>query len=39
VFDLRIFAEHQAGFRARVTILENDVYHRVARDCEILSLG
>lgn len=39
VFDLRIFAEHQAGFRARVTIVENDVYHRVARDCEILPLA
>ena len=39
VFDLRIFAEHQMGFRARVIIGENDVYHHIARDCEILPLG
>ena len=37
-FDLRIFAEHQAGFRARVVFGDNDVHHRVARDCDILPL-
>ena len=38
VFDLRIFADHQPGFRASVAFGENDIHHRVTRDCEVSPL-
>ena len=39
VFDLRIFADNQPGFRATTRFLENDIHHRVAKDCEISPLS